>query len=117
MNATQYRELVDLTPVRPSLEDVTDMLKNRAYLRQTQIIFEKLDSLYALLVQGDLSEAQMHRIRGHIIALEEVLGVHTQIADSAKMDAAKSRPEAEDRLDGEHAFREALKEQKDKKHV
>ena len=116
MKPTQYRELVGLEEVRPSIEDVDALMKNAAYARWTQIVYEKLDQLYSVLVQGTLSGAQTNRIRGHIIALEEVLGVHVRIVDEAKIYAKNAKPDAE-KPDGEFAFRTALNEQKEKNNV
>lgn len=117
MTATQIRDLVGLDKVRPTIQQVDEMMACPAYVRQTQMIFERLDSLYAVLIQTSLPEADMHRIRGHIIALEEVLGIHTKIAADIKFEAANRKPDAEERPDGEHAFRAALKEQKEKNNV
>jgi hypothetical protein len=116
MKVTQYRELTGLETVRPLPEDVAVLMKNAAYVRWVQIIFEKLNQLYVVLVQGSISEAESNRIRGHIIALEEVLGVHERISSEAKTNAAKSKPEDESQ-DGEFAFRAALTEQKEKNNV
>ena len=116
MNRLSFHELADLNTVRPLPEDVDELLKNGAYVRQVQAIIKTLDALYKDAIYASITDVERAVLRGYIIALEQVLAIKDELVTESKNNLKRSKPDAE-KQDGIEAFREKLIELKGTKHV
>lgn len=117
MNRLDFHQLSDLNTVRPLPEDVEELLKNGAYIRQVQAIVKTLDALYKDAIYAAITDTERAVLRGYIIALEQVLAIKDELVIESKNNLKRSKPDAEKQQDGIEAFREKLIELKGTKHV
>ena len=112
MKHADIDRLAGLDTVQADTAQIADLLNNVAYMRQTQAIVNTLDDLYRDVVYAGIDEIERAKLRGYIIALEQVLKMPDAMKLQAKNHSRRAKSEAE-RLEDKPGFIEELRKAKE----